>query len=118
MIQEADDNQQVGVSPAPYQHTVAKPTSVSGRGLLHGQEAELVIEPAPVDHGIVFERVDLDPPIRIPALIDHAVDRERRTTLKQGSSTIETVEHFLSALAGLGIDNAAGPPQRPRGPAW
>lgn len=106
MIQEADDNQQVGLSPTPYQHTVAKPTSVTGRGLLHGQEAELVIEPAPADHGIVFERVDLDPPIRIPALIDNAVDRERRTTLKNGSSTIETVEHFLSALAGFGVDNA------------
>ena len=106
MIQEADEIHQDGVSPAPYQHTVAKPAAVKGKGLLYGEEAEMVIEPAPVDHGIVFERVDLDPPVRIPALIDHAVDRERRTTLKNGSNTVETVEHCLSALAGFGIDNA------------
>ncbi|MBG81381.1 MAG: 3-hydroxyacyl-[acyl-carrier-protein] dehydratase FabZ [Phycisphaerae bacterium] len=106
MIQEAEEILQDEASTTGLQHTIAKPALVRGPGLLYGEEAELVIEPAPADHGIVFERVDLDPPVRIPALIDHAVDRARRTTLKSGSNTIDTVEHFMSALAGLGIDNA------------
>ena len=106
MIQESEEILQDEESTTGLQHTIAKPALVRGPGLLYGEDAELVIEPAPVDHGIVFERVDLDPPVRIPALIDHAVDRARRTTLKSGPNTIDTVEHFMSALAGLGIDNA------------
>ncbi len=106
MIHGVDDIPAAASPPEAQQHTVAKPAAVRGKGLLYGEDAEMMIEPAPADHGIVFERVDLDPPVRIPALIDHAVDRARRTTLRNGNNTIDTVEHFLSALAGLGIDNA------------
>jgi UDP-3-O-[3-hydroxymyristoyl] N-acetylglucosamine deacetylase/3-hydroxyacyl-[acyl-carrier-protein] dehydratase len=66
----------------------------------------LIIEPADIDHGIVFERVDLDPPVRIPAEVAHSIDRPRRSALGKGDIVIETVEHCLSALAGVGVDNA------------
>ncbi len=88
------------------QHTVADEIHCSGIGLLLGQPAEVVICPAPQHHGIVFERVDLDPPVQIPALATNVTHRTRRTTLKVGEVTLETVEHCMSALAGLKIDNA------------
>jgi UDP-3-O-[3-hydroxymyristoyl] N-acetylglucosamine deacetylase/3-hydroxyacyl-[acyl-carrier-protein] dehydratase len=78
-----------------------------------GREATLTIVPAPPDHGIVFERTDLERPVVIPALVSNVIPNARRTTLKAGDVTIETVEHCMSALRGLGIDNAllrlAGP---------
>ncbi len=88
------------------QRTVAAPAVIAGKGLMLGREATLTILPAPPDHGIVFERVDLDPPVLIPALVSNVIPNARRTTLKAGTTTIETVEHCLSALRGLGIDNA------------
>jgi UDP-3-O-[3-hydroxymyristoyl] N-acetylglucosamine deacetylase/3-hydroxyacyl-[acyl-carrier-protein] dehydratase len=88
------------------QHTLGGPIKVEGLGLLLGDPVHVLIEPADIDHGIVFERIDLDPPVRIPALVENVVPRGRRTTLKSGETTIETVEHCMSALAGLGIDNA------------
>ena len=98
---------------APAQRTIAGPVSVRGKGLLLGVDAVAEFCPAPVGTGIVFERTDLDPPVSIPALITHAVSRPRRTTLRVGDATIDTVEHCLSALVGLGIDNVrirlAGP---------
>ncbi len=87
------------------QHTISKPTIVRGKGLLLGVDAELEFCPAPPGSGIVFERIDLDPPVMIPALMTHAVSRPRRTTLRVGDATIDTVEHCLSAVVGLGIDN-------------
>ena len=88
------------------QQTVANVATVSGRGLMHGSEVDLEIRPAPPGHGIVFERSDLNPAVRIPAVVDYAVDRDRRTVLCDGEVVIETVEHCLSALRGCGIDNA------------
>ncbi len=90
----------------PRQHTVADAVQVEGFGLMLGQPATVTIQPAPEETGIVFERVDLDPPVRIPAIGDRVVERAQRTTLKSGDTTIETVEHCMSALAGLAIDNA------------
>lgn len=96
----------ISVAAEPRQRTLASPVVVAGRGLLGGEMAEARIEPAPADAGISFERTDLETPVRIPALVDHSVTRARRTTLRSGDATIDTVEHCLSALAGLGIDNA------------
>lgn len=76
-----------------------------GRGLFTGQATTMCLRPGPVDEGIVFVRCDRDPPIRIPARVDHVAKRARRTTLVNGSVAIETVEHCLSACVGLGIDN-------------
>ncbi|MFM9146161.1 MAG: UDP-3-O-acyl-N-acetylglucosamine deacetylase, partial [Phycisphaerales bacterium] len=87
------------------QRTIASAATVAGKGLLLGREATLTILPAPPDHGIVFERTDLDRPAVIPALVTNVVPNARRTTLKSGEATIETVEHCMSALRGLGIDN-------------
>lgn len=88
------------------QHTLAGPAMVSGKGLLLGEEAVVTIRPAPINHGIVFIRTDLNPPVEIPALATNVAERARRTTLKVGSVTVETVEHCMSAFAGLRIDNA------------
>jgi len=98
---------------APKQQTIARSTSVRGKGLLLGVDAVAEFCPAPPGTGVVFERVDLNPPVTIPALITNAVSRPRRTTLRVGDATIDTVEHCLSAIVGLGIDNVrirlAGP---------
>ena len=88
------------------QRTVAKPVTVSGKGLLSGEEVNLVISPAQAGEGIVFERTDIEPPVQIPALVANATDRARRTTITNGDVTIDTIEHVMSALCGLGIDNA------------
>jgi len=91
---------------AASQHTVASEVRIAGRGLLLGEHANVTIHPAPPGHGIVFERTDLDPPVQIPAHVHNVARRARRTTLKVGSVSIETVEHCMSAFAGLAIDNA------------
>ena len=103
-----DTNQQSGLTGTQQmQCTVAKPVTVSGKGLLTGADVDIMIEPASAGDGIVFERVDLDPPVRVEAVVDNALhDRARRTAIGIGEATIETVEHLMSALAGLGIDNA------------
>lgn len=93
-------------SESAYQHTLAGPTTVSGRGLFRGEPVECTMLPAPIDHGIIFERIDVDPPVQIQATISNVTPRARRTTLKVGDTTVETVEHCLAALAGLGVDNA------------
>lgn len=92
-------------TPRARQHTIARETVVSGPGLLLGEEARAVFLPAPPDHGVVFERCDLPQPVRIPALVSNVLPGARRTTLRSGEATIETVEHCMSALAGLRIDN-------------
>jgi UDP-3-O-[3-hydroxymyristoyl] N-acetylglucosamine deacetylase/3-hydroxyacyl-[acyl-carrier-protein] dehydratase len=105
MLQAVNDNKPATTGGAR-QHTLQGPVRISGRGLLLGEEATLTILPAPPNHGIVFERTDLDPPVQIPALVTNVARRARRTTLKVGSVSVETVEHCMSAMAGLQIDNA------------
>jgi UDP-3-O-[3-hydroxymyristoyl] N-acetylglucosamine deacetylase/3-hydroxyacyl-[acyl-carrier-protein] dehydratase len=102
----AGDNEAGGTAPQQKQHTLADVVRVSGRGLLLGEFAEVEIEPAPVGHGIVFERTDMSPPVQIPAIATNVASRARRTTLKMGSASLETVEHCMSALAGMKVDNA------------
>jgi len=104
MLQAVDDKEDTAKSPT--QHTVAGPVNVSGKGLLLGEHADVTIHAAEPGHGIVFERVDLNPPVRIPALASNVARRARRTALAVGSVSVETVEHCMSALAGLRIDNA------------
>jgi len=106
MVQTANEPVTAQAVHPPRQHTLAEPVEVSGKGLLLGEDAHVRIEPAPANHGIVFERVDLTPPVRIPAVVTNVTRRSRRTTLKMGSASIETIEHCMSAFAGLRIDNA------------
>ena len=89
-----------------HQRTLAKSVSLTGNALHNGGKVTLTLHPAPVGHGYKFRRSDLpDEPI-VDALVDHVKTVERATTLVQGNAKIQTIEHVLSALAGLGVDNA------------
>ena len=87
------------------QQTIDRPVDLTGRGLFTGEPVTMRFEPAPANTGIVFVREDQKPPIRIPAVVENVAKRLRRTSLRNGSVQIETIEHCMSALAGLGIDN-------------
>ncbi len=87
------------------QTTIKEATSVSGVGLHTGNKVTLTFEPAPEDHGYIFQRVDLDGEPKVKADCDLVVDTSRGTTIEQNGARINTVEHVLAALAGLEIDN-------------
>ena len=88
------------------QRTLKNIIKATGVGLHTGRKVSLVLRPAPVNTGIVFSRVDLDPIVHIEALASNVGDTTLSTTLVQDSVRISTIEHLMSALAGLGIDNA------------
>ncbi|CAM2956760.1 UDP-3-O-acyl-N-acetylglucosamine deacetylase [Legionella worsleiensis] len=88
------------------QRTPKKVIQATGVGLHSGEKVLLTLRPAPVNTGIVFRRVDLSPVVEIPASYEHVGDTMLCTTLHHEDVKIATVEHLLSALAGLGIDNA------------
>lgn len=94
------------------QQTVKRTATLSGRGLFAGAPGTVQFKPAPVNHGVVFVRSDVrdqGEPVRIPAVVANVSQTQRRTTLRTalrtGEASIDTCEHCLSALAGLGIDN-------------
>jgi UDP-3-O-[3-hydroxymyristoyl] N-acetylglucosamine deacetylase len=88
------------------QRTLNNVVRATGIGLHTGKKISLTLKPAPVDTGIVFRRVDLDPPVEIRARHENVGDTVLSTTLSSGDVRISTVEHLLSAFAGLGIDNS------------
>jgi UDP-3-O-[3-hydroxymyristoyl] N-acetylglucosamine deacetylase len=88
------------------QRTLKNPIRATGIGLHTGRKVLMVLRPAPPNTGIVFRRVDLEPPVDIPARAIHVTDTTLGTTLAVGDAAVSTVEHLLSAMAGLGIDNA------------
>lgn len=88
------------------QRTLKNVIRATGVGLHTGEKIYLTLRPAPIDAGIIFRRVDLDPAVEIPARAENVGDTRLSTTLVQGDVRISTVEHLLSAMAGLGIDNA------------
>jgi len=88
------------------QRTIKKAVSVSGVGLHTGATVTLNILPAPIDHGYRFQRTDLPDQPMINADVNRVVNTERSTTLQSGAASVSTVEHVLSALFGLQIDNA------------
>ncbi len=88
------------------QRTLKNIIRATGVGLHTGEKVYLTLRPAAPDTGIVFRRVDLPNPVEIKASPEHVGDTRLSTTLVNGSVKISTVEHLLSALAGLGIDNA------------
>lgn len=88
------------------QRTLKNAIRATGVGLHTGEKVYLTLRPAAADTGIVFRRIDLDPPVEIRATPDNVTDTQLSTTLANGDVRISTVEHLLSALAGLGIDNA------------
>jgi UDP-3-O-[3-hydroxymyristoyl] N-acetylglucosamine deacetylase/3-hydroxyacyl-[acyl-carrier-protein] dehydratase len=86
--------------------TLAQPASIAGTSLHTGEKVTLTLKPAPAGHGLKFRRVDLPDQPFIPAQVDKVERVERATTLAEGSVKVHTVEHVLSALAGMGVDNA------------
>ncbi|MCP5282194.1 MAG: UDP-3-O-acyl-N-acetylglucosamine deacetylase [Rhodoferax sp.] len=87
------------------QRTLKSQTRAIGVGLHSGQRVELTLRPAPPDTGIVFRRVDLPVPVEIPMSAASVSDTRMATTASNGSAKVATVEHLMSACAGLGIDN-------------
>lgn len=88
------------------QRTLKNVIRATGITVHTGQRAELVLRPAPENTGIIFRRIDLPTPIEIPARADFVGDTTMSTSLVKEGTRIGTVEHLLSAMAGLGIDNA------------
>src|SRR4249919_845449 len=87
------------------QRTLKNVIRATGVGLHSGEKVFLTLRPAPVDAGIVFRRIDLDPVVEVPARADLVTETVLCTGLSSGAGKVMTVEHLLSALAGLGIDN-------------
>ena len=87
------------------QRTIKKIVNTIGVGLHSGTKVELTLRPAEVDAGIVFRRVDFEPPVEFPASALGVGDTRMASTLTHEKAKISTVEHVMSACAGLGIDN-------------
>ncbi len=88
------------------QRTLKNVIRATGVGLHTGEKVYLTLRPAAPNSGIVFRRADLDSPVDIPAKAENVGDTRLSTTLAKDGARISTVEHLLSAFAGLGIDNA------------
>ncbi|WP_373190609.1 UDP-3-O-acyl-N-acetylglucosamine deacetylase [Halomonas sp.] len=88
------------------QRTLKNVIRATGVGLHSGKKVYLTLRPAPVDTGIVFVRTDLKPEVQVPAYAEHVTDTTLCTALSVGGAKVATVEHLMSAFAGLGIDNA------------
>jgi UDP-3-O-[3-hydroxymyristoyl] N-acetylglucosamine deacetylase/3-hydroxyacyl-[acyl-carrier-protein] dehydratase len=87
------------------QKTIQKPVSISGLGLHTGAEVTVTLHPAPARHGYVFRRSDLEGQPMIEAIVDNVFSTDRGTCIEKNGARVYTVEHALSALTGLGIDN-------------
>lgn len=88
-----------------HQCTISREVELEGRGLFTGESVKMRARPGAEHTGIWFIRTDQSPPVRIRAQVGNVAKRARRTSLRNGSAAVETVEHCLSACAGLGIDN-------------
>ena len=86
------------------QQTLIRAYKFEGRGLHTGKYAHLTLNPAPAGYGIRFVRTDLD--VEIPALASKVTRTDRSTTISEGDVSVVTIEHLMSALTGLGVDNA------------
>lgn len=87
------------------QRTLKNVIRATGVGLHTGEKVYLTLRPAPANSGVVFRRMDLDPPVEIKAHPENVGDTTLSTTLQAGDAKVSTVEHLLSAFAGLGVDN-------------
>ncbi len=87
------------------QRTISQKVSTTGVGLHCGTRVELALRPAPVNTGIVFRRVDVSPPVELPANATGVGDTRMASVLEKDGVRVSTVEHLMSACAGLGIDN-------------
>lgn len=88
------------------QRTVAKPVKCSGVGMHSGKTVNVCINPAPINHGIKFQRIDLPDQPKISAHFKMVVDTSLATVIGDNGSIISTIEHLMASFAGLSIDNA------------
>ena len=88
------------------QRTLKNVIRATGVGLHSGEKVYMTLRPAPVDTGIVFRRIDLDPVVEIPASAELVTETTLCTGLTCEGAKVQTVEHLMSAMAGLGVDNA------------
>mgnify|MGYP003288680492 FL=1 len=88
------------------QQTLKKSYTFEGKGLHTGKVAKMTIKPAAADTGIVFRRTDIGEEAKVPALAEYVSSTARSTTISCGEATVGTIEHVLSALTGMGVDNA------------
>ena len=88
-----------------FQQTLKNKYTFEGKGLHTGRVAKMTVCPAPVDTGIVFRRTDLEG-AAVEALAENVSNTARSTTISKGEASVSTIEHIMSALTGLGIDNA------------
>jgi UDP-3-O-[3-hydroxymyristoyl] N-acetylglucosamine deacetylase len=93
------------IRPVLKQRTLKSLTRAVGVGLHSGQRVEITLRPAAPDTGIVFRRVDLPQAIDIPVSASAVTDTRLASTLSSGNAKVHTVEHLMSACAGLGVDN-------------
>jgi len=87
------------------QKTIKSEGKITGKGMFAGKDAKVVFRPAPADAGIVFVRIDTTEPVRISAVAPSLAERSRRTTIRRGPVSIETIEHCMAALSAMEIDN-------------
>jgi UDP-3-O-acyl N-acetylglucosamine deacetylase len=87
------------------QKTIAEPCALAGYGLHTGCRVNVLFQPAPPDHGIVFRRIDLPETPPVPAEARYVASTARGTVLARGGAEVHTIEHCMAALAGLDIDN-------------
>ena len=87
------------------QRTLKNTIRATGVGLHSGNKVYMTLRPAPVDHGIVFRRTDLDPMVDVPAAATLVTETTLCTGLTSGDAKVQTIEHLMSAAAGLGVDN-------------
>lgn len=88
-----------------YQRTTGRVVEYQGCGLFHGQEVSIRLRPQPPNTGIQFQRVDLPGSPVVPARVAYVKDHKRRILLARDEAEVEGIEHFMAAVAGLGIDN-------------
>ena len=87
------------------QRTIKSLVKTVGIGLHSGRKVTLTLRPAPTDIGIVFTRVDLPEPVEIPVKASAIGDTRLASVLQKNGARVSTIEHLMSACAGLGIDN-------------
>ncbi len=87
------------------QCTIAEEFNISGIGIHTGKKVQITLKPAPVDYGVKFKRIDLKNSKPIPARVEYVTGVLRGTTLENGEAKVQTVEHLLASLYGLGVDN-------------
>ena len=109
--------QTAGTNGMPCQQTLRQAVTVEGRGYFSGEQVTIQLQPATVNTGIVFVRVDCAPKVRIPARVDFRIDDLRRTSIARNGVRVEMIEHVMAALAAMGVDNCEIWIDRPEVPA-